>query len=204
MHSDSGWLAAPAVDVVTMNYRYAGAWNEVNSRIAQRQNALSIYVTLASIVLTVLFAAGRAGAALDANLFSLILPIVSLSFALLHLKHDRTIAVLRDFMASCEEHNQDKYPGLTLLPYNSSPEYMLRADKFRKYHDIASAILVAVFNAIGGIAAHRAYPTPFDITRWPIALYVLLAAAATVVILISTWRPHRLARTPKTPRRAGA
>lgn len=188
-------------EVVSMNYRYAGAWNEVNTRIAQRQNALSIYVTLASVVVTVLFASGRTGAAIDPNLFSLLLPLVSLSFAFLHLKHDRTIAILRDFLAQCEDHSAVTHPELQLLAYNSSEEYMERADWFRKFHDLSSALLVAVFNVIGGLAAHSAYPDPFDITRWPIALYVLLAIVAFIVTLISTAKPHRFQRRSKQKRK---
>lgn len=197
---DRSGASAATSEIVSMNYRFAGAWNEVNARIAQRQNALSIYVTLASVVVTVLFAAGRSGAALDANLFSLLLPIVSLSFAFLHLKHDRTIAILRDFMAQCEEHHRDRYPEMDLLAYNSSDDYMERADWYRKFHDFSSALLVAVFNLIGAFAAHRAYPEPFDITRWPIVLYILLASIAFIVILISTAKPHRFQRKSK-PRR---
>ena len=36
------------VGTVALNYRYFGCWNEVNARIAQRQNAVTVYVTLSS------------------------------------------------------------------------------------------------------------------------------------------------------------
>ncbi len=43
-----------ALGTVALNYRYFGSWNEVNARIAQRQNAVTVFVTLSIAILTIL------------------------------------------------------------------------------------------------------------------------------------------------------
>lgn len=179
-----------AVDVVSMNYRYAGAWHEVNARIAQRQNALNIYVSLASGIVGILFAASR-----TASSFVWLLPIISVAFAFLNYKHDVTIALLRHFMAECEQHNQDKHPGLTLLGYNSSEFYAKRADGARRYHDLSSAALILLFNAIGAVVAYAAAPDNFAHSAWAMVGYFGVALFAMWVVTRASWRPYDFTAT---------
>jgi len=175
-----------------MNYRYAGAWHEVNARIAQRQNALNIYVSLASGIVGILFAAGRTAAGGRGNHASFVwlLPIISVAFAFLNYKHDVTIALLRRFMAECEQLNRDKHAELTLLGYNSSDFYMARADSARKFHDLSSAALVLLFNAIGAVVAYTSSPDNFAHSAWPMVMYFAVAMFATWLVTRASWRPH--------------
>lgn len=140
-------------EIVAMNYRYAAAWNEVNTRIAQRQNALLIFVTVAGAMLTFITAKNSNFAdPVFLNIFSVVLPIFSVAVAFLNFKHDRTIALLRDFMAECESLNAREYPALRLVRYNSSPFYREEADRTRSLHDWTCFILILVFNLLVWIA----------------------------------------------------
>jgi len=184
-----------ATDVVSMNYRYAGAWHEVNARIAQRQNALNIYVSLASGIVGILFAAGRRGA--EGLSFIWLLPIISVAFAFLNYKHDKTIALLRAFMAECEAHNVDQYPGLNLLGYNRSAFYMAEADSARKFHDLSSAALMLLFNTIGLAIAHSAQASSFQHPTWPLAIYFGVALFAMWLVTKASWRPYTFERNAR-------
>lgn len=178
-------VSNPAVDVVSMNYRYAGAWHEVNARIAQRQNALNIYVSLASGIVGILFAASR-----TATSFVWLLPVISVAFAFLNYKHDVTIALLRRFMAECERHNLDKHPSLAMVGYNSSAFYMKLADGARKFHDLSSAALILLFNAIGAVVAYKSAPDNFVHSTWAMGGYFAVALFAMWLVTRASWRPY--------------
>lgn len=187
-----------AIDVVSMNYRYAGAWHEVNARIAQRQNALNIYVSLGSGIVGILFAAGRsatAGATRQTD-FVWLLPVISVAFAFLNFKHDVTIALLRRFMAECERHNLDAHPELSLVGYNSSPFYMARADGARKFHDLSSAALVLLFNVIGAIVAFSSSGRSMTSSAPLIAVYFGVTLFAMWLVTRASWRPYDFAERP--------
>ena len=194
MNDESGHTndALSTVDVVSMNYRYAGAWHEVNARIAQRQNALNIYVSLASGIVGILFAAGRGAAGGTTNPISFVwlLPIISVAFAFLNYKHDVTIALLRRFMAECEQQNLQKHPELTLLGYNSSKFYIALADSARKFHDISSAALVLLFNVIGALVAYASSPDNFAHSAWPMVAYFAVVVFAMWLVTRASWRPY--------------
>jgi hypothetical protein len=172
-------------DYVAMNYRYSSAWNEVNARIAQRQNAINIYVTLSTAIIAVLFTStGRVPTTpedlrVDPRIFSLLIPVVSLVFGFLNFKHDRTIAILRSFLADCESIG----PKSGLLTYNISTRFKPHADKTRKYHDFACMVLIFSFNAIGLLVTHEAFPTVFGWSGYPVFVYILVG-------LFSMWLIH--------------
>lgn len=86
---------------VPLYYRYTSAWNEVNARIGQRQNALNIYVTLCSAIIAILFTA-KGEPPMDPRLFGMLIPVASFVFGFLNFKHDRTIEILRSFLTKCE------------------------------------------------------------------------------------------------------
>lgn len=179
--------------VVWMNYRYAGAWQEVSTRITQRQNALNIFVTLSIGIVTILLASPGASTSLDPNLFSMLLPLVSLAFGLLNYKHDKTIALLRAYLAECEMCKD----GVTELPgYNSSPLYRQHAESTRRLHDVSCAFLLVFFNIVGYFAAHRAYPEAFKVTGWPVFVYFVCVLLSIWLVLRAAVRPHRFTKTP--------
>ena len=162
--------AEQALATVTLNYRYSGAWHEVGTRIALRQNAVTMYVTLSSAILTILSTASRLNFPIDLNMFSLLMPAVSFFLALLNFKHDKTIALLRNFMRECERSGAAE--RLNLVGYNLNPRFREDAEWYRNLHDVSAALLIIVFNGIGLIIAYYSFPTLFDPTRWPIFVYV--------------------------------
>jgi hypothetical protein len=94
------------IETVGLNYRYSSIWNEVNARIAQRQNALSMFVSLAAGIISVLFISAGTVAVdqeqmvrFDPYFFSVLLPIISVVFGFLNYKHDMTISLLRSFLS---------------------------------------------------------------------------------------------------------
>lgn len=171
------------ISVVGLNYRYASAWNEVNSRIAQRQNTVTIYVTLSTAIITFFLTGPSSGEAINRNLFSLFIPVVSLVFGFLNYKHDKTIALLRSFLAECEK---VPYSGAKLVGYNSDTTYKDEANKFRNYHDLACTLLIVLYNIVGFYAAFHAFPDAFSITRWPIFFYIGSAIFSSWLVL-SGW-----------------
>ena len=120
------------------------------------------------------------------------MPVLSLMFAFLNFKHDKTIAVLRAFMAECEKLGSAK--ALSLPGYNSDDHYRPLADKYRNYHDYAAALLIFLYNAVGLLIAWASFPSFFDFTKWPIIAYVFGAAASIYIVMSSTWTPSDFSR----------
>jgi hypothetical protein len=122
--------------------RYLGAWNEINTRIAQRQNLLSIYTTLA------LASAGAASIVTPAPptwRFVYAIPLLSLLFAVLLRMHEQQIAILRAFLADLERANKI-VPGFHLPNKRSA-----RAQEIRKLHDYCCLGLVTGFLMIAAM-----------------------------------------------------
>lgn len=185
--SSSAALPNLLVDTVGLNYRYASAWNEVNARIAQRQHAVTIYVTLMTAILTVMIASARSASPIDPNIFSLLIPVISFVFGALNHKHDKTIALLRHFLEVCER----KGAGLDLPGYNSDSRFRAHADSARKFHDFSCGVLVVLFNALGLLIAVRAYPDVLRPTGWPIAVYVVGTLLSIALVAKASILPHR-------------
>lgn len=162
-----------AVATVALNFRYVAAWNEISARIAQRQNAITIYATVSGVFLTIL-----AGATIQkfdrtaVGFFSLLLPILSLCFAFLNYKHNETITLLREFLAECEQMGEAE--PLKLPHYNSDPRYRIRADQYRRWHDFSAALLIVLFNAIGLWFGYIFSSSLLDLQKWPVILYCIL------------------------------
>lgn len=176
------FITRPPTPIVQLSYRYRAAWGEIGTRIAQRQNALQIYVTLATGILAVIFT-GRplqldnAGHKINPNVFFFLLPIVSLTFAFLNFKHERTIAILRQFLTACETVNNSH--SNPLPNYHGDEKYYKSAKRVRNWHDYASILLIIVFNAIGGWVASEAFPQLATVT-WP---NLLLSGLYDVMVL---------------------
>lgn len=142
---------------VDANYRFIAAYQEVNTRVAQRQQALALYVSLVVSLLAALVALrpGAGGAALPAEWLALGFPVATLSFALLNYKAERAITNLRRFLAQLEQ-LEDAH--LEVPSYNSDPRWVAGANRARRFHDHAATLLAAGGLAIGWGATYSIYP----------------------------------------------
>ncbi len=147
-------MAASAVDA---NYRFIAAAQEVNARIAQRQQAMTLYVSLTVSLLAALVALGGNARSSSAPVEWLMLgfPVASLTLALLNFTSERAISNLRTFMATLEQLEQAHQ---TLPSYNTDPGWALEANQARRFRDLATLLLALAGNAIGFGAAWRIYP----------------------------------------------
>lgn len=174
-------MATPIVDA---NYRFIAAYNEVNARVTQRQQALTLYVSLIVSLLAALVALRPSSAASPAPVEWLILgfPVASICFALLNYKAERAITNLRTFLSVLE-----KLGGASesLPSYNTDPMWSRNANKARRFHDYAVALLVAGGNLLGLGAAQAIYPQRFVETPAFMAVAVGLGVCAVVVVLLT-------------------
>jgi hypothetical protein len=171
---------------VDANYRFIAAYQEVNARISQRQQALTLYVTLVVSLLAALVALkpGEAGADVPVEWLIAGFPVASICLAFLNYKAERAITNLRRFLSALEQLNNahDELPS-----YNTHPTWALGANKARRFHDYAAAVLAAGGNLIGLGAVVKIYPE--RIADTPVALWLSIAIAIiSLVILLVT--PH--------------
>jgi hypothetical protein len=173
---------------VDANYRFIAAYQEVNARIAQRQQALALYVTLVVSLLAALVALrpGQSGSEPPIEWLILGFPVASLCLAMLNYKSERAISNLRQFLAELERLDN----AHTSLPsYNTDPRWSAGANRARRFHDLAAAILAVGGNAIGLGAAWKIYPQ--RLSESYVFLYgsILLALISLAVLLTtSKWR----------------
>ena len=132
----------PSVDA---NYRYIAAYQEVNARITQRQQALALYVSCTLGLLAVVVAL-RPQANGAAAWLALGFPVAAGCFALLNHKSEQAISHLRRFL--CELERLDD-AHLQLPSYNSDPRWAEGSNAARRFHDLAAAALVAGGNLAG-------------------------------------------------------
>lgn len=172
---------------VDANYRFIAAYQEVNARIVQRQQSLTLFVTLTGTLLAGLLALhpGSDGKALPVEWLALGFPVSSLCLAFLNYKAERAITNLRSFLSSLEKladaHEQ-------LPSYNSDPRWALGVYKVRRFHDIAGAILASGANAIGIGVVQALYPE--RLAASPLAFPLLIACAilsVTALLIIPRW-----------------
>lgn len=177
-------MPSPIVDA---NYRFIAAYNEVNARVTQRQQALTLYVSLIVSLLAALVALRPSSVAPVAPVEWLILgfPVASVCFAFLNYKAERSITNLRTFLSMLE-----KLGGASenLPSYNTDPTWSQNANKARRFHDYAAAVLIAGGNLVGLGAAHAIFPQRFAIA--PVFMYVAIGLALAsffVVLLTPRW-----------------
>jgi len=142
---------------VDANYRFIAAYQEVNVRIAQRQQALALYVTLTVSLLAALVALkpGESSGKLPIEWLVMGFPVASMCLVLLNYMAERAITNLRSFLATLERQDDaHKY----LPSYHVDPVWTLAANKARRFHVFAAAVLVAGGNAIGLGAVIKIYP----------------------------------------------
>jgi hypothetical protein len=177
---------------VDANYRFIAAYNEVNARIAQRQQALGLYVTLVVSLLAALVALkpGEQGGRLPIEWLVLGFPVASTCLAFLNYKTESALTNLRSFLSTLErlDNAHQELPS-----YNTDPRWSLDANKARRFHDFASAVLVAAANTIGLGAVYKIYPE--RIVDNPLVVWItgLVAAACVIALLLMprlSYRPE--------------
>lgn len=173
--------------VVDANYRFIAAYQEVNARITQRQQALTLYVTLTVSLLAALVAlkVGEGGGQLPIEWLVLGFPVASTCLAFLNYKAERAITNLRHFLSALErlENANESLPS-----YNTDPKWAMGANKARRFHDFAAAVLVAGGNAIGLGAVIKIYPERMaenSIVVWITAIVAIFSLIG--LLLIPTW-----------------
>jgi len=169
---------------VDANYRFIAASQEVNARINQRQQALALYVTLVVSLLAALVALkpSEATNSVPAEWLLLGFPVASVCLAFLNYKAERAITNLRRFMSALERLDD----AHEILPsYNTHSKWAAGANKARRYHDYAAAVLVAGGNAIGLAAVVKIYPQRIAETQGAMWLSVAVAIASVLALLLS-------------------
>ncbi|HWV15555.1 MAG TPA: hypothetical protein VN030_08980 [Cellvibrio sp.] len=172
--------------IVDANYRFIAAYQEVNARIGQRQQALALYVTLVVSLLAALVALKPADGRADVPVEWLVagFPVASVCLAFLNYKAERAITNLRRFLSALEQLN---FAHEQLPSYNTHPKWSTGANKARRFHDYAAAVLVAGGNAIGLGAAAKIYPERIAATQWALWSYMAIAVLAVIILL---WTPR--------------
>lgn len=177
----------PIKSHVDANYRFIAAYQEVNARIAQRQQALALYVTLTVSLLAALVALkpGEGSVKLPIEWLVLGFPVASSCLAFLNYKAERAITNLRHFLSALERLDSAHE---TLPSYNTDPKWAMGANKARRFHDFAAAVLVAGGNAIGLGAVIKIYPE--RIAENPVVVWVtaiVAVASLLALLLIPKW-----------------
>ena len=169
---------------VDANYRFIAAYQEVNARIAQRQHALALFVTLVVSLLAALVAlkSSEAKGEVPVEWLMLGFPVASLCLAFLNYKAERAITNLRCFLSVLEQlgHAHEFLPS-----YNTHQKWSLGANKARRFHDYASAVLVAGGNMIGLGAVIKIYPTRLNDSSLALWISIIIAIISVLIILFS-------------------
>ena len=178
-------MPSPIVDA---NYRFIAAYNEVNARIAQRQQALALYVSIVVSLLAATVALRPNGGASQAPIEWLVLgfPVASISFAFLNYKAERAITNLRVFLSEleCLGGANEQLPS-----YNTDPRWSQDANKARRFHDYSVALLVLAGNGIGLGAAKSIFPQRFIEVPGFIHVATVLAGVSLLFVLCTPqWR----------------
>jgi len=182
----------PRGGIVDANYRFVAAYQEVNARIAQRQQALALYVSLTLGLLAVLVAMRppRDGAGLPVEWLLPGFPVTSACLVFLHYKAERALTNLRRFLAQLERLGD---AHLVLPSYNTDPRWTTGANRARRYHDYASATLVAAGNLLALAAARGVHPERIALNQpifWIVALIGLGCALALLWMPRLSYKPE--------------
>ena len=176
---------------VDANYRFIAAYQEVNARIVQRHQALTLYVTLTASLLAGLFALhpGEASRQLPVEWLVFAFPVTTLCLAFLNYKTERAITNLRSFLATLERLGD---AHRELPSYNTDPRWASGVNKVRRFHDYAAAVLASGANGIGIGVVLRLYPERLAGQTLLVGLLItgaLLAVSALLIIPRWSYRP---------------
>ena len=175
-------MAATKVDA---NYRFIAASNEVNARIAQRQQALSLYITLVLGLLAALvaFRPDQPGQRVPVEWLVMGFPVASLCLVFLNYKTECALTNLRRFLSVLER--LDNVPSV-LPSYNTDPQWSQGANRARRFHDYTAAMLVGASNAVAVGALWRIYPQQ---AGWDQPLIWLTIGVALAAVGLLLWMP---------------
>ncbi|RZI85967.1 MAG: hypothetical protein EOP38_03205 [Rubrivivax sp.] len=184
-------MSAGKQHLVDANYRFIAASQEVNARISQRQQSLSLYVTLVVSLLAALVALKPGSGAHELPVEWLVLgfPVASTCLAFLNHKAELAITNLRHFMSTLERMSNE---ARELPSYNTDPKWTLGANQARRFHDHAAVVLAAGGNAIGIGAMLRVYPERMAANPVMLWITVGIAAASLLALLLTprwSYRP---------------
>lgn len=224
-------------DKVALNYRYTATYNELTTRIAQRQQAMHLYVVVVAVIVAALAnpraelkalpqvpdevashrpselpqeVLGTRGPeplddedALPVGRLFLGIPIVSICFAFLTLKHELMIGNLRQYLGRLERKGT---PAEALVSYNADEKWRRPALMWRRLHDFAAGLLVLTSNAFAFYVMRQAYPGEFTVgdTLFFVTLVVSLACFVAVITPAFLKRYRNLPDDPGEPNPAAA
>lgn len=172
-----------AGNYVEANYRFIAAYQEVNVRIAQRQQALALYVTLIASLLAVMVALkpSQNTGEFPVEWLALGFPIASICLVFLQYMSERAIANLRHFLSVLEQlDNADE----RLPSYHLNPIWSLAANKARRFHVYAAAVLVAGSNTIGIGTIIKVYPERMADNSLILWVTAIVAAGSVIALLV--------------------
>lgn len=173
--------------IVDANYRFIAASQEANARITQRQQSLTLFVTIVLSLIAAIVALRGAGSNSAPALAWLLLgfPLASACLAFLNFKSEVAITNLRRFLSELEQLDN---AHLILPSYNTDPRWALVANRARRFHDFASAALVAGAHAIGIGIVHQSSIGSEPTTEALLVVTAILGLAISVfLVAISRW-----------------
>lgn len=173
--------------IVDANYRFIAAAQEANARIAQRQQSISLYVTIVLSLLAAIVALGNghAGGAPEVAWLLLGFPLASLCLVFLNYRSEVALANLRRFLSELEQLDgaHERLPS-----FNTDARWTLAANKARKFHDIASAVLAAGAHAIGIAVASSAAGSSQQTVVLSVITGVAGVAVTIALLIIPRWQ----------------
>ena len=174
---------------VTLNYRYVSAWNEVNTRIQKRQDAILIYLSGIGVA-TGIIAKSDTLKYVDSVIW--LIPVMTFLFIFLTLKHEFTIGNLRSFLLQCEKYTFINYKQKGMPAYHLKDTFFKDATFYRLWHDISCVILMWSCN---GIALSLLYIVHKDNILQDIfgqfIVITILAAVLPLIFIFMVWCFYR-------------
>lgn len=177
------------MSIVDAIYRFIAAAQEANARIAQRQQALALYVTMALSLIAAMVALSRpAGGATDGGSMPWLLlgfPLASLCLWFLNFKSEAALANIRRFLSQLEQldNAHERLPS-----FNTDHRWIEPANSARRYQDFASAALTAGSHAIAIAVALHTNPTSPHVLGLAIVTALAGAILTAALLMVPRWR----------------
>lgn len=157
----------PTGDYVLTNFRYLSAYNELVSRMSQRQQTLALFIAIFTGLVTALIATREIFKTDHSSIVWVMVgfPMASIMLTLLNYKYETLISLVREYLADLERVKEadGHYPS-----FNCDYSLVSRSNRARFFHDLSCAALIAGCNiaAIGvyiSICGQVIKPYPFVI-----------------------------------------
>lgn len=176
------------MSIVDANYRFIAAAQEANARIAQRQQALALYVTIALSLIAAMVALARPSGAVGGGSMPWLLlgfPLASLCLLFLNFKSEAALANIRRFLSQLEQldNAHERLPS-----FNTDPRWVDPANKARRYQDFASAALTAGSHAIAIAVAVQIEPNHPHIVGLALTTAMAGTFITVALLLVPRWR----------------